>query len=476
MTNEVVLKVDNLGKTFKIYPSAWGRIKEWLTLGRRSYHKDFEALKDVSFEVRRGGFLGIIGPNGAGKSTLLKIITGVLEPTAGAYQASGKVLSLLELSGGMDNDLSGRENIIRSAQLLGFPDSYFEERMEQIAEFAELGDFFDQPLSVYSSGMRIRLAFSMFAFLECDVLILDEVLAVGDIFFRQKCYARLEELIKQNTAIVFVTHSTGSVSRYCDDVIVLNKGEVYFHGVADRAVQKYFQIKEDSGIRLSVRDTYMEEDYLSGSDARNLTVHSIIDWPSDEVFINSPLPKTHSHKNAVLTHLAVCDEQGQPRRVFKQGEKVCFYFAFQARETMGAPVSGLNFMTVQNLLIHSKNSLQHNATVPLKIQPGGRIRFKQVVKLDVAPGQYIFNLSLSTLHPEDYTQLDTFSQEEFREKLVPVIRVKPAGVIEVLPQNGNRARGIHGGLCNLAGEMNFQFLNKDQGNSSNVSETKNVAL
>ena len=467
MNGEVMLKVENLSKSFKIYRSPWGRIKEWLTFGRRSYHKDFVALRDISFDVRPGGFLGIIGPNGAGKSTLLKIITGVLEPTSGTYKTSGKILSLLELSGGMDGDLSGRENVLRSAQLLGISDDYIKGQIAQIAEFAELGEFFERPLSVYSSGMRIRLAFSMFAFLECDVLILDEVLAVGDIFFRQKCYSRLEELIQQNTAIVLVTHSTGTVHRYCDDVIVLNKGEIFYHGPADQAVQKYFQIKEDSGIRLSVKDTYVEEDYLSVSDFRNLTGQSIIKWPPEEVFLNSPLPKSHSRKSVVLTHLAVCDEQGQPRQTFKQGEKACFYFEYQARESMGIPVAGLNLVTVQNLLIHSKNSLQHNAQVPLKIQSGDRIRFRQVVRLDVAPGKYIFNLNLSTLHPDDYVQLDTFSHREFREKLVSVIGIKPAGVIEVLPKSGNKSRDIHGGLCNLAGELQVEAFSADSANSAN---------
>ena len=185
MNVEIVLQVKNLGKRFKLYSDTWGRIKEWLTFGRHSYHKDFWSLKDISFQVHRGGFLGVIGPNGAGKSTLLKVITGVLEPTEGSYQIDGKVLSLIELSGGMDDDLTGRENIIRSAQLLGFPDGYLKERMTHIAEFADLGDFFDTPLRFYSSGMRIRLAFSLFAFLECDVLILDEVLAVGDIFLNK---------------------------------------------------------------------------------------------------------------------------------------------------------------------------------------------------------------------------------------------------------------------------------------------------
>jgi lipopolysaccharide transport system ATP-binding protein len=458
MTNDVILKVDNLSKTFKIYPHASGRIKEWLTLGRRVYHKDFQALHDISFEVRRGTFLGIIGPNGAGKSTLLKLITGVLEPTSGSYLATGKVLSLLELSGGMDADLSGRENIIRSAQLLGFPDAYVEEKMEQIIEFAELGDFFDQPLGVYSSGMRIRLAFSMFAFLDCDVLILDEVLAVGDIFFKQKCYVRLEELIKQNVAIVLVTHSTGTVSQYCDDVIVMQNGMIVYHGTPDLAIQKYFEIKKDQGITIKVTDTYAEEDYYFGKNVHLELKTDLLDWPLESAFNKNDLPKNSGNKQAKLTHLLVCDAQGNPCQVFKQGETAIFYIAYQANENMGVPIVGINLVTVQNLLIHSKNSLQLNVDHPLKLKKGDIIRYKQLVKLDVAPGNYIFNLNLSAMHASDFALREGFSKTDFKEKLIPVLGVKSAGAIQVVRHPGNQAFDLHGGICNLDGEMRMEVV------------------
>lgn len=458
MTDDIVLKVENLSKTFKIYSSSAGRVKEWLTFGRRSYHKNFVALQDISFEVPKGGFLGIIGPNGAGKSTLLKIITGVLEPTSGTYKISGKVLSLLELSGGMDADLSGRENIIRSAQLLGFPEGYVEGRMEQIAEFAELGDFFEQPLGVYSSGMRIRLAFSMFAFLECDVLILDEVLAVGDIFFRQKCYARLEELIKQNTAIILVTHSTGTVRQYCDDVIVLDKGKIIFHGASSEAIQKYFEIKKDQGIKINVSDTYVEEDYVSIKVTQVETTASSPVWPPDSIFSKTPLPQNSENNLATLIQLSTCDERGNPRQVFGQGETVYFYYAYQLKENMGVPVARINLLTAKNLIVHSKNSLQLNARHPEKVGKGDIIRYQQLIKLDVAPGSYIFNLNLSTLHPIDFERLEAYSAPELKEKLMPVIGIRPAGAIEVIPQAQNKAVGLHGGMCNLDGAIHIQVI------------------
>ena len=230
MNNEVVLQVDKLSKRFKVYPTPWHRLQEWATLGRKLCHADFWALHNVSFTMRRGEFLGIIGVNGAGKTTLLKIITGVLQATEGSYQTQGRVLSLLELGIGMNEALTGRENVLTSAQLLGFPDNYAQEQMAQIVEFSELGDFFERPIATYSTGMRMRLAFSMFAFLECDILILDEVTAVGDIFFQQKCYARLSELIAKNTAIILVTHDLNAIQYYCDEVMVLHRGEKIYQG------------------------------------------------------------------------------------------------------------------------------------------------------------------------------------------------------------------------------------------------------
>ncbi|MEH1934147.1 MAG: ABC transporter ATP-binding protein, partial [Nostoc sp.] len=206
MSDDIILQVNNLSKCFKIYPNPWHRAREWLSLGNNTYHQPFWSLKDVSFTVRKGDFFGIVGENGAGKSTLLKIITGVLKPTSGSYQLNGKVLSLLELGTDFNPELSGRGNAIYSAELLGFPQGYVQEQLKQIEDFSELGDFFDRPMKLYSSGMKTRLAFSLFAFLECDVLILDEVLAVGDIFFQQKCYARLEELIAKQITIILVTH------------------------------------------------------------------------------------------------------------------------------------------------------------------------------------------------------------------------------------------------------------------------------
>ena len=457
MKGEVVLQVKNLNKVFKIYPSSAGRIKEWLTFGKRLFHKKFHALKDISFEVRRGEFLGIIGPNGAGKSTLLKVITGALDATSGSYEISGRVLSLIELSGGMDADLTGRENIIRSTKLLGLPSGYAESKMEQIEKFAELGDFFDRPLGIYSSGMRIRLAFSMFAFFDCDVLILDEVLAVGDIFFRQKCYARLDEIIKQNTAIIFVTHSTGTVSRYCENVIVMQNGSIYYYGSPDVAIQKYFEIKEDQGIKIKISDTYLEEDYVSNTGGGAKTHPNNKDWPSQEEFSSAALPEKNENKNAALVQLLVCNKDRAPCLLFKQGEVAYFYYTFLAKTDFGVPVAGIDLLTVTNLIVHGRNSMQYRVDHPVRVSSGNIIRYKQAVKMDLMPGRYVYNISLVAFHPSDYDNVDMLSSLEIKDKQTTIINVKPAGVIQVtsVAKKGGK---MHSGMCNLGGSMSVQLI------------------
>jgi lipopolysaccharide transport system ATP-binding protein len=452
MIKKTVLEVRDLGKRFKVYPGARGRLKEWLTFGRRSYHKDFWSLQGVSFDLHEGEFLGIIGPNGAGKSTLLKVITGILDPTAGSCKAEGRVLSLLELSGGLDGSLTGRENIIRTTTLLGFPKEYAVQKMDAIEDFAELGEFFDRPMETYSSGMRIRLAFSMFAFLDCDILILDEVLAVGDIFFKQKCYARLEELIKNKVSIILVTQSTGVVTRYCDSVIVMNKGKIIYQGEADKAVQKYFEIQA-TGKRMKAQDTYLEEEYLPEANTLPATLGGISYWPPEQLFSKTPQPETPKRAKAALTHLILCDETGRPRQVFQQGEKAYFYLAYQLLENIGAPIVELNISTVQNMLIHGKNSAQAKSQVPLRVMAGETLRIRQGVKLDLRPGEYIFSLSLFSMHPEDYRNIDAMLPVEFKERRAGVAMIKQAGTFVVTPPSNSRTIGVHTGICDLEGEM-----------------------
>ena len=243
------IHVAHLSKTFKLYPRQRGRLVEWLTLNRVRRHADFHALRDVTLTVRRGECVGVIGPNGAGKSTLLKLLAGTLSPTAGTCRVSGRVLSLLELGTGFNAELTGRQNVIETAALLGFPPGHAAAAMSDVAAFADLpGDFLDRPLKTYSSGMAVRLAFALFVTLDPDVFIVDEALAVGDVGFQRKCYARIEQMLARGVTCLLVTHDLAAVVQFCHRAVVLEHGRVTFEGDPRVAVNRlnnlYFGVAE----------------------------------------------------------------------------------------------------------------------------------------------------------------------------------------------------------------------------------------
>ncbi len=237
----VVLKVENLHKNFRVYHDR--KLKQALVSfvkGRPSY-TTLEALKDINFEVKRGECLGIIGPNGSGKSTLLKLLAGILYPDKGAIYKNGKISTLIELNAGLHEDLTGIENIYLNAALYGLTKRQIKERMDAIINFSELGSFIDTQTRFYSDGMRARLGFSVAIYVNADILLVDEALAVGDEAFRQKCYAKITELKNKGMAIVYVSHDMESVKRICDSAILIHKSSIAAKGNPTSVVAKYVE-------------------------------------------------------------------------------------------------------------------------------------------------------------------------------------------------------------------------------------------
>ena len=242
MSAERVIEIKDVTKIYKLYDKPIDRLKESMSLRHRSYHKDFYALRGLSFFVEKGQTVGIIGTNGSGKSTILKIITGVLTPTSGEVSVKGKISALLELGAGFNMDYTGIENIYMNGTMMGYSKREMDDKLADILDFAEIGDFVHQPVKTYSSGMFVRLAFALAINVEPEILIVDEALSVGDVFFQSKCYRRMEEIRKNGTTIVMVTHDMGSIIKYCDKVILLNKGEYIAEGPAGRMVDLYKKI------------------------------------------------------------------------------------------------------------------------------------------------------------------------------------------------------------------------------------------
>lgn len=235
---EVAVSVRSLSKRFRLYQRVRDRFADLFSANPHRA-EEIWALRDVSFEISKGECFAIIGANGSGKSTLLKLLTGTLVPTSGEIRKQGRVLALLELGAGMNPELTGRENVIASASLLGFPPDYARSRMADIEAFADVGEFFDRPMRIYSSGMFVRVAFATYIFMEPDIFIVDEALSVGDIFFQQKCYREIERIKAAGTTIIFVSHDTGAVQSLCDRAMLLDSGRQRYIGRPDEVVNRY---------------------------------------------------------------------------------------------------------------------------------------------------------------------------------------------------------------------------------------------
>jgi len=241
MSSEVILSVRNVSKCFEMYEKPVLRLYQTLCAGRHRFYKEFWALKDISFDIRRGECVGIIGKNGAGKSTLLQIITGTLSQTSGEVHVAGRVAALLELGSGFNPEFTGRENVYLNASILGLSHEETTRRFQSILDFADIGDFIDQPVKTYSSGMMVRLAFAVQILTDPDVLIVDEALAVGDAAFQRKCFARMDALRARGVTILLVTHDTETVKQRCDRAIFLKDRKIAFDGPAEDGVVEYMR-------------------------------------------------------------------------------------------------------------------------------------------------------------------------------------------------------------------------------------------
>lgn len=341
--SEVAIRVNNVSKLYKLYDKPMDRLKESLGLSRKQMYKEHYALRNVSFDVHRGETVGIIGTNGSGKSTMLKIITGVLNPTEGDVQIQGRISALLELGAGFNMEYTGIENIYLNGTMMGFSKEEIDKKLDDILDFADIGDFVYQPVKTYSSGMFVRLAFAVSINIEPDILIVDEALSVGDVFFQVKCYHKFEEFKKMGKTILFVSHDLGSISKYCDRVILLNKGQKLSEGKPKQIVDEYKQIlvKHDD-MPLDVKNKNIEQ------------VDNTV-WKS-KLKLNPSLIE-YGEKQAEIIDFAIIDDNGditsniQKNTEFTIKMKVKFnqkmqepIFAFTIKDLQGTEVTGTNTM------------------------------------------------------------------------------------------------------------------------------------
>lgn len=248
MSSEISIKVENLSKCYQIYDQPRDRLKQFIMprlrrsvgLPQQQYFREFWALKDVSFEVKRGETVGIIGRNGSGKSTILQMICGTLNPTGGSIQTNGRIAALLELGSGFNPEFTGRENVYMNAAVLGLSKEEIDQRFDDIVAFADIGEFLDQPVKTYSSGMYVRLAFSVIVHVDADILVVDEALAVGDMYFQAKCMAQMKKLMNAGVTVLFVSHDVAAVKALCNRAVYLDHGSLIAIGATDKVVEAYY--------------------------------------------------------------------------------------------------------------------------------------------------------------------------------------------------------------------------------------------
>jgi lipopolysaccharide transport system ATP-binding protein len=350
-----IVRAQAISKCFKIYRHPSDHLKELLRFGRRSYHEAFWAVKNVDVGVDRGCCLGIIGENGSGKSTLLRMIAGVIRPTSGIVEVGGRVSALLELGAGFNPQFTGRENIYLYASILGFTDAQTRERIPSIEKFAEIGEFVDRPVKTYSSGMFVRLAFAVAIHMDPDVLIVDEALSVGDIFFQQRCIRRIQQLKQQGVTILFVSHDLEAVRSLADRAIWMDHGQVYLEGKTDEVVSKYLAAMVTRGRKEIMEEEAMGTPIPLPSDLE-LSPEALSFIPA---FIEQIPNVDHRYGNgkARVMGIGVYSKEGQPAAGVVQGDRICVRISvefqynvehpnigFMMRNRLGEDVTGTNVM------------------------------------------------------------------------------------------------------------------------------------
>ena len=396
MQSNLAINVCDVTKIYRLYDKPIDRLKESISLTHKKYHKEFFALDKISFSVEKGSTVGIIGTNGSGKSTILKIITGVLNPTTGSVEVDGNISALLELGAGFNMDYTGIENIYMNGTMMGFSREQMEAKLPEILEFADIGDFVYQPVKTYSSGMFVRLAFALAINVEPEILIVDEALSVGDVFFQAKCYRRMEEIRKTGTTILMVTHDMGSVIKYCDKVILLNKGEFLAEGPAGEMVDLYKKI-------LAGRMDDLEADLAKRLDSNF----------SDMMELNNDINKTHAkeyhglmkHKisinpnkteygdgRAEIYDLGLLDSKGELTNLLLKGEEFTIREKIRFNANIESPIFTFTIKDKKGTELSGTNTMFEGVEVkPVKPGDEAVVEFKQ--KMTLQGGEYLLSMS-----------------------------------------------------------------------------------
>ena len=369
---------------YKLYNKPLDRLVDSLGLTRKKLYKEHYALRDINFDIGVGECVGIIGTNGSGKSTILKIITGVLSPTGGSITVNGRISALLELGAGFNPEYSGLENIYLNGTMMGFTEEEIDARLDDILNFADIGEFVHQPVKTYSSGMFVRLAFAVAINIDPEILVVDEALSVGDVFFQSKCYRKFEEFKKQGKTILFVSHDLGSISKYCDRVILLNQGEMLDQGTPKAMGDMYKQLLVRQN---PVKQAQMKE-ALRESQKKG--------------FQMNPNTLEYGEKQAEIVDFVVIDSKGRQSNTIEKGTSFQIKMRIHFNENILQPIMAFTFKNIQGTEITGTNTMYEGVNVE-NTEPGSEcvVTFEQ--KMDLQGGEYLLSFGCTGYQNGEFT-------------------------------------------------------------------------
>ena len=408
MPGEYAIDVRDVTKIYKLYDKPIDRLKESLNPLHRNYHRDFYALNHISFQVKKGETVGIIGTNGSGKSTILKIITGVLTPTTGTVQVDGVISALLELGAGFNMDYTGIENIYMNGTMMGFSRKEMDEKLQDILDFADIGDFVYQPVKTYSSGMFVRLAFALAINVDPEILIVDEALSVGDVFFQAKCYRRMEEIRKSGTTILMVTHDMGSIIKYCDKVVLLNRGEFVAEGAPGRMVDLYKKIL--AGQMESLKEELEEMNDFSGDSVSGGGALEDKEFKKEEtrggglmkdkIAVNANRTE-YGDGRAEIFDFGLEDQRGNLSNLILKGEMFTIREKIRFFADIKAPIFTYTIKDKKGTSLTGTNTMYEGADIkPVKSGDVYEVSFTQ--KMTLQGGEYLLSMSCTGFEGEEH--------------------------------------------------------------------------
>ena len=410
MAEDIAMSVNDVSKMYKLYDNPMDRLKESLGLSRKKKYKEHYALNHVSFQVHKGETVGIIGTNGSGKSTILKIITGVLSPTGGEVSVNGRISALLELGAGFNGEYSGLENVYLNGSMIGFSREEIDAKLQSILDFADIGEFIHQPVKTYSSGMFVRLAFAVAINIDPEILIVDEALSVGDVFFQAKCYRKFEEFKEMGKTILFVSHDLSSIGKYCDRVVLLNKGEKLAEGGAKEMVNLYRRVLvnqyDDADLEEGAENAEAGQDgqLTDGTAGENVSKKEHAGGGramKDSLNLN-PKVLEYGSKLGEIVDFAIRDDTGMITNVIEKGKEFSVQMKVRFQADVNDPIFAFTLKDLKGTEITGTNTMYEHT--PVKPQKAGDVReitFKQIMPLEA--GEYMLCLGCTGYKDGDFT-------------------------------------------------------------------------